>query len=82
MPRAEPWGRYETGRFITSLASVVILPVAARAQQVVTPVIGLLSIGSPDCIRRIWHVPSGFERGWLRGRDPCAHAVLEWLQAG
>jgi putative ABC transport system substrate-binding protein len=31
-------------RFITSLVSVV----AARAQQTVTPVIGLLSIGSPD----------------------------------
>jgi len=34
-------------RFITSLASLAIFPVAARAQQTVTPVIGLLSIGSP-----------------------------------
>ena len=35
-------------RFITSLASVVVLPVVARAQQTVTPVIGILGIGSPD----------------------------------
>jgi putative tryptophan/tyrosine transport system substrate-binding protein len=34
-------------RFITSLAGVAVLPVVARAQQTVMPVIGLLSIGSP-----------------------------------
>jgi len=27
---------------------VVVLPVVARAQQTVTPVIGILGIGSPD----------------------------------